>query len=377
MCSSLMLCLFSSRGQERHKPSIKDSLDGKLDVSDYMIESHGIIPIPIIITEPALGGFGGAIAPIYIKRRTPYTDSINGQLKLTPVQPDVTGGIAVYTVNNTWVTFGFRAGTFKKWKIKYVVGGGYADVNIAFYRTFEHVGERKLQFNVKAAPILLQGIKRIGHSRWYAGLKYVIFKSSLHYEGNDTLGALAKVVEKSNLVSELGPVVEIDNRDNIFTPDKGIKFHLDAMRSDNIFGSDFDFWRINYYGFGYLPLASNLTGGLRVEGAHSAGDIPFYLQPFINMRGVPAMRYQGKATMLTEGELRWDFLYRWSAITFSGLGKAFDEWADFGSANWVVSYGAGFRYLLARKFKLRMGVDLAHGADGFAYYIIFGSNWNR
>jgi outer membrane protein assembly factor BamA len=264
-----------------------------------------------------------------------------------------------------------------RWRLKYIVGGGYANVNIAFYRTFERVGEKKLQFNVKAAPFIIQGIKRIGLSRWYVGLRYVLFKSSLQYNGSDTLGELGSLLERSQLVSELGPVIEIDKRDNIFTPDKGFKFHMDAVRSDNIFGSDFDFWRINYYGYGYLPLARGLTGGLRLDGAQSTGDIPFYLQPYINMRGVPAMRYQGKATILTEGELRWDFVRRWSAVVFSGVGKAFDEWSEFGSAKWVVSYGTGFRYFLARKFKLRVGIDIAHGADGFAYYIIFGSNWLR
>jgi hypothetical protein len=62
-------------------------------------------------------------------------------------------------------------------------------------------------------------------------------------------------------------------------------------------------------------------------------------------------------------------------VGFGGTGKAFDDWNQFGNANWIFSYGGGFRYLLARKFKLRAGVDLAHGAGGWAYYIVFGSNW--
>ena len=36
----------------------KDSVDGAFDMSDYLIEAHGFIPVPILITEPALGGFG-------------------------------------------------------------------------------------------------------------------------------------------------------------------------------------------------------------------------------------------------------------------------------------------------------------------------------
>ena len=62
-------------------------------------------------------------------------------------------------------------------------------------------------------------------------------------------------------------------------------------------------------------------------------------------------------------------------ITSAVSAKAFDQWSDFGSADFVYSYGTGFRYLIARKFKLRMGIDIAKGPEDFAYYIVFGSNW--
>ena len=62
-------------------------------------------------------------------------------------------------------------------------------------------------------------------------------------------------------------------------------------------------------------------------------------------------------------------------MLYSGAGKAFDQWNDFGRADFVYSYGTGFRYLIARKFKLRMGIDIAKGPEDFAYYIVFGSNW--
>jgi len=90
---------------------------------------------------------------------------------------------------------------------------------------------------------------------------------------------------------------------------------------------------------------------------------------------VPRRRYQGRATILTELEARWDFYKRWSIIGFGGTGKAFDDWSDFGSASLVYSYGTGFRYLMARKFGLRMGIDIAHSPGTWAYYIVFGSNW--
>ena len=101
------------------------------------------------------------------------------------------------------------------------------------------------------------------------------------------------------------------------------------------------------------------------------------MMPYLDMRGVPINRYQGNADILTEGELRWDFIRRWSLMFYSGAGKAFDEWSEFGDAKLVVTYGSGFRYFIARKFGLRMGVDVAKGPDTWAYYIVFGSNWYK
>lgn len=363
------------------RPSMKDSLDGKFDVSDYLIEANGFIPVPYIITEPALGGFGGAIAPIFIKKRPPYLDSINGKLVKTQVPPDISGGAAAYTLNNTWLLMGFRSGTFIKSRIKYIIAGGYVNMNMDFYENLPHLGEKELNFNIRTFPFLLQGSKRLWYSRWYAGLKYLFLKTQAIYVGDHHLDSLAQTLESDKLISAMGALIERDSRDNIFTPDKGTKLHIDASLSNQVFGSDFNFCRMNYYMVGYFPITEGREGngklimGLRVEGAQVFGDLPFYMKPYVNMRGIPAERYQGNATLLTEGELRWDFVMRWSAVAFSGVGTGFDDWSELGSSSWVVSYGAGFRYLLSRKFKLRMGMDLAHGPDTWAYYIVFGCNW--
>ena len=182
---------------------------------------------------------------------------------------------------------------------------------------------------------------------------------------------------QNRIVSQLGVIVELDNRDNIFTPDKGIKFHVDANCSDNILGSDYDFWKLNYYLYAYKPISKKIVGGLRIDGRQAFNDPPFYLLPYIDMRGIPVARYQGNADILSEIELRWDLKFRWSLMLYSGAGKAFDEWSEFDDADWVWSYGTGFRYLLAREFKLRVGIDVARGPGTWAYYIVFGSNWRK
>ncbi|MBO9572357.1 MAG: hypothetical protein J7497_09140 [Chitinophagaceae bacterium] len=372
----MLLLVFCAQAQEKKKHvSLKDSLDGAFDLSDYIIDAKGFVTVPNIITEPAVGGFGGALVPVFIRKRPPYVDSVNGTVKRTPIPPDITGGLAMYTINNSWMLGGFRSGTFVKSRIKYVVGGGYANINMSFYKTFDLIGEKELKFNIKALPLILQAAKRISYSNWYLGFKYLFLSTDLEYTGDTALKHLAKPLEYSSIVSQLGVVTEFDTRDNIFTPNRGLKLHLDAIRSDNIFGSDYDFWRMNYYTYIYKTISRKVTGGLRVDGQQAFGDVPFYLKPYISLRGIPINRYQGNADILTELEMRYDFVRRWSIMLYGGTGKAFDSWSDFGSTDLIYSYGTGFRYLLARKFKLRVGVDIARGPEDWAYYIVFGSNW--
>jgi hypothetical protein len=365
---------FISASGQKHI-SLRDSLDSQFDLSDYLIDANGFVPVPYIITEPALGGFGGALFPVFINKRPPYRDSVRGKLRITPVAPDITGGGALYTANKTWGTFAFRRGTFIKSRIKYLAGGGYIHLNMSFYKTFESIGEKEFKITIDAVPAIVQAIKRLGVSHWYAGFKYVFLGTKLSFNDDSLTRVFVDSTDSKKRISQLGFIVEMDNRDNIFTPDRGMKIHFDAIRSDDAIASDYDFWRLNYYAYGYQPLFKPLIVGLRVDGKQTFGDVPFYMLPFIEMRGVPAVRYQGKASLLSEMETRYDVRPRWSLMLYGGAGKAFDSWNEFDDANWVLSYGTGFRYLLARKFKLRVGIDVAHGPDTWAYYIVFGSSW--
>jgi len=281
----------------------------------------------------------------------------------------------LFTANGSWGGMAFRSGTLIKSRIKYLVGGGYLNMNMSFYKTFPQIGEQEMAFNIKTVPIILQGIKRIGFSKWYGGFRYMFMNSKISFEGEEKFDSLGTLLESRNVLSELSGIIELDSRDNIFTPDRGVKFHVDGGCSNQAIGSDYDFWEANYYSYLYHPLARNLIGGLRIDGQQTFGTVPFYLLPYLDMRGLPVFRYQGQADILTEAELRWDFRYRWSIMLYSGIGKAFDDWNDFGSAEWINTIGTGFRYLIARKFKLRMGIDVARGPEKWAYYIVFGSNW--
>jgi len=117
--------------------------------------------------------------------------------------------------------------------------------------------------------------------------------------------------------------------------------------------------------------------GLRNENAFTVGDVPFYARPIVVLRGAPLMKYQNRNTTVYEFELAWNAYNRWSVLGFTGMGNAFDSFDNFNEGKCVASIGTGFRYLVARKFGMQMGMDFAQSTDDFAFYFVFGTSWMR
>ncbi|TDO83747.1 surface antigen-like protein [Flavobacterium chryseum] len=373
-----ILCIFSFQnilGQKPNHISTKDSLDGAFDLSDYIIYAHGFIVVPTIITEPALGGIGGAIVPVFLKKHEPVIDE-NGKKRF--INPDITGAIGMYTENKSLFVGAFRSGSLIKPKILYRVMAGYGDMNLSFYNNNLPSGnDQEFKLNFKSTAFYTQWLKQFRNAKWSAGPQYLFLNSKINLPDLDLPPPFVQPKDIKSTISELGGAIQFDGRDNIFTPDKGIRLQSDFFWSDNAIGSDYDAWRVNLSAIGYHPITKKLIGGLRVEGEQAFGSPPFYLLPGINLRGVAAGRYQGKTSIVTEAELRWDVYRRWSLMGYGGVASAFNDWDKAFAKPVVYSYGTGFRYLLARKFKLRMGVDIAKGPEDWAYYIVFGSNWMR
>ncbi|MFB6454037.1 BamA/TamA family outer membrane protein [Chitinophaga sp. Hz27] len=378
LCSCLLVQAQDSIKQKpaKWKFTLHDSLDHAIDLSDWIINANGFVPVPDIITEPAVG-FGGAIAPILMHKHHQPVQTLNRYKKLAPIPPDITGGFAFYTASKSWGAGLFRSGTIVPWHLSYKVFAGYMNMNLNFYKTLPSLGEVKFKTNIKSIPAFLRLQKQLGYSNWSAGIQYVFVKTTAKQISHILPDSLFKPKELDNISSIPGVLVEFDNRDNIFTPNKGSKIHVDANFSYEAFGSDFNYTHMNGFFYKYFPIGhkKKWVSGFRGDYQQVIGDIPFYFKPSLDLRGIPRGRYQGNVNMLAETEQRWNVFRRWSAVFFTGVGKVFDEYADFGSSGWEYNYGTGFRYMLARKFGLYMGADVARGPEQWGFYIQFGSAW--
>jgi len=149
----------SAQSQEK-KLDLKDTLDNKLDLSQYVVNLHGFVPYPVIISEPALGNFGGALALVFISPKK------NVKIKDQFHFPDITAVAGMYTLNNSWATGAFRQGSFPSLGLRYQTAFGYADINLDFYRELPEVGEQKFQLNMRPVILVLDASENIYQNKF-------------------------------------------------------------------------------------------------------------------------------------------------------------------------------------------------------------------
>jgi hypothetical protein len=97
------------------------------------------------------------------------------------------------------------------------------------------------------------------------------------------------------------------------------------------------------------------------------------MNPFIYSRGIAAMRYQGDFIGLIETEQQFSFTTRWSVVAFVGTGLTYSFENETFNSDAIWNFGGGFRYLIARRLGLRIGIDLAKSPDNWGIYINYGS----
>jgi hypothetical protein len=127
----------------------------------------------------------------------------------------------------------------------------------------------------------------------------------------------------------------------------------------------------------FQPFASSLYLGLRASAKYSSDGTPFYLRPYVSLRGVQALQFQGEQAAELEAELRWQLRPRYSVVGFGGAGGARSSIGAEERSENVTAGGAGFRYLIARSHGMHMGLDVAVGPDDPVFYVVFGNAWLR
>ena len=348
--------------------------EGDLDLSHYLSQAYGFLPVPILITEPAIG-YGGGAAIVYLHDKFVGRKGASGR----NIPPSMSGIILAATENGTKIAGGFHLGYYLEDRLRTQTFAMMTNVNMNFYTP----SGKAIFLNLKN-PIVYQSLKyRVGESDVFLGAGYLYTSSEIKLNREEDAPLIDRQAPKVTS-SALGLIVDYDTRDNALSPSKGMLFNARANFFTESLASDNDFQKYFLQELLYMPLSEKINLDHRVSFDKVVGDeAPFYMYPSVNMRGVPAMRYQGENVALYEAQFTYDVTARWSAVAFAGVARAYGKSSSlkrsaevaFQDAPTVVSKGVGFRYLIAEKFGLRMGVDIAMSNEDKAFYIQFGTAW--
>ena len=355
-------------GEGAPKLSMRDKLfdpeDGCLDISQFLADPMGFVPVVVPITEPTVG-VGAALALVFISDNEKTSGGLG-------VKPNITAVGGFGTENGTEGYFGMHSGHWLDGKLDTLLLVADARANLDFYGSLG----QGLRYTLDTQILKLEVLSRLGNSRSMLGLGYIYGEIDSHFKS----GNLPPEISFGNGSSTLGGISVIynyDSRDNIFTPNKGLMGEVMATFHDPSLGASSSYQKVDVNTFYFHPVTQTLVFGVRATAQMSFGDVPFYQRPYVQLRGVPVMRYQGEHVAFAEAELRWKVMSRVSLIGFAGAGITSTNVNDVSWQNDVFAGGVGIRYELARKQGLHMGVDVAFSDEDTAVYIIFGSAWMR
>lgn len=340
----------------------KDSLNVKK-------KKGNIVPVPVIITDQNLG-YGGVLALGYVHNRK------NTTRKDTP--PTISGIVGGYTSTGTWLAALAHSESFKNDQYRYLGLLAYANVNLDFYQIGSiDLSQNPVSFNMKGWGTLQRLLFRIGNSDFFIGPQYAYGQVETTINSTDKnhplIGDILDRFDKNSVFSSIGLLAQIDSRDNTISPNKGLYSGFEIDYDATWLGSSQNFEKFDIYGYAYVPINKWLYSIYHFDYQFVEGDIPFYMKPYLQLRGVPVMKYQGKQTMLLEAQFRGYFYKNWALVAFGGMGKAFDSFSEWNNDKLVVNYGTGFRFDFKKAFGIRVGADFAWTQDDFGWYISIGT----
>ena len=344
--------------------------DGAVDLSEFLNSTTGFLPVPIIITEPAVGLGGGFALAYFHKRKGEQGDRPKG------LSPTVSFAAGAYTSNDTWFAGGGHQGSYKEDRWRYLGALAYISANLTFYGAGILTDEREYEFNMKGFFTIQELLYRVKKEiPFFMGLNYTYFNNTIAFETGLNIPELERL-ELETSIGGMNAVFLFDGRNNTLTPTKGIYSVMDIGSFNEALGGDSSFGNFDSRSYFYTPMGEKLFSGYRLNVSSNWGDVPFFSLPFISLRGIPAFRYQNSNVYTLETEWRWNLYKRWSLVGFVGAGEALDNYGDIFS-DLKVAGGTGFRYFLAKQYGLHAGIDVSRGPEIWAWNITVGSYWGR
>jgi outer membrane protein assembly factor BamA len=256
---------------------------------------------------------------------------------------------------------------------------GYGNINMDFYGIGSAAGNNGVSVPItqKGFFFMPEALTRIT-GRLYGGLRYRYLGMETVLNLNELAGKGINLPPITGTVksSAVGLVMNYDSRDNSFNPSGGIFLDGNAIFAAEALGSDFDYQIYQAAYNQYFQIADRMVLAYRAFGKFTAGRVPIFDLAFFgshsDLRGYPGGLYVDKMMIATQVEYRWRFWKKWGMVAFAGIGEVAPKLSEFGSGNYLPSYGAGLRYMVSEANRVNISMDYARGKAGDGVYFYIG-----
>lgn len=257
----------------------------------------------------------------------------------------------------------------------------------------DHLGENEEAFDVLFPRVRINFLKRLG-DRTFIGGRYAM--DDFNITRTDSTGSLrdpSLVGSCGGRISGLGPVLNLDTRDNIFQPYRGVIAEFSFLVYNATIASRYNFSQASLEVSKYIPLRKITTDpnkrsiqpilGLNLLTVVADGQVPFNALGVLGgtkrMRGYYEGYYRDKRMIEGQAEFRIPlfnktsgFLQRFGIVGFGGLGTVAPEFSKLAIDQVVYTYGGGLRMQLDRKQGINLRVDYGRSANTSGFYLSIG-----
>jgi hypothetical protein len=354
------------------------SADDDKDESEQEAEKKGgkFLAVPIVITEPAIGeGLGVGLVYFHAKKPEVPPKILTGKEvqrtgRRSNAPPTASGLFAAYTNNDT---AGVGFGHSSSWADdKYRFVGAIAELKV---NSTVFAADIPFNFTIEGGLAFASIKRRFGDTNLFIGGSISTLNADVGFNLGGNVIPPVDLFDFDFQTTGLALSGIYDARDDTMMPSSGQLVDLTGWWYDDAIGSDFNYTSLRLKVHSFHQLHKKFVLGLRLDATTVSGSPPFFAVPFVSLRGIPALRFQGDTAGVIEIEGRYNFASRWAGIAFAGRGFTDKSEPVFDTKNLIRAWGVGLRYKALEAQNVWVGLDLARGPEEDAWYIQVGHPW--
>ena len=292
-------------------------------------------------------------------------------------RPSTVSPYILYTLNNQILIAIDFDSYFKK--------GFYLDIKPRYYKYpdfFYGIGNDNISDSQETYTnefVRLDGrFMKFINQRWSTGLRFDYQKNILYdFEPDGELIKGELFGTEGGLNSGFGPTVQLDTRDNILYPSKGVYAQAEITFYSDIFGGVFNYSHLllDLRKFISIKNDKNIMAFQAAANFTIGDQVPFYKLQKVGgdkrLRGIENSRlYVDKQSYWIQAEYRRELFWRFGGVAFAGFGDVAPGLNQFNlnELKYVVGLGGRFQAMKDEKLNIRLDAGIGRGGQ-YAFYL--------